>query len=250
MGRRTILLTTSVLLAGLGTLLVFLYAQSADRRASRGQTLVTVLFATATIPAGTSASQAVTKGWLEPRPVPQRYVPGTAVRNAAELGSDVAVTTLTRDMTVVRGHFGSPTGVTGQLSMPRGKMALTVELTDPERVAGLVRPQSDVAVFATVQDPGAEDERREITGVLLPSVRVLRVGQDTLTTAPQSGALPRTAAEDIPKQILTLAVNATEAQKLIYAKKNGQLYLALRGPDPLDTNVTETSGHNLFRTVP
>ena len=43
MGRRTILVTCSVLLAGVGTLLVFLYAQNAERRAVAGQTLVSVL---------------------------------------------------------------------------------------------------------------------------------------------------------------------------------------------------------------
>ena len=49
MGRRTIVLVSALLIAALGTLLVFLYVRGADNRADAGRKTQTVLVATQTI---------------------------------------------------------------------------------------------------------------------------------------------------------------------------------------------------------
>ena len=45
--------------------------------------------------------------------------------------------------------------------IPDDKMAVSVELTDFERVAGFVNPGNEVAVFATALDPVAPPARRQ-----------------------------------------------------------------------------------------
>jgi pilus assembly protein CpaB len=250
MGRRTILVTCSVLLAGVGTLLVFLYAQNAERRAVAGQTLVSVLFAAGDIPAGTPAAQAGSEGKLVLRSLPQRNVPDQAIRNAADLGANVALSKIFKDEIIVVGKFGAQREVSGLVPIPDGKMAITVGLTDPQRVAGLVQPLSLVTVFATVPDSGSGGGDREVTRVLLPEVQVLRVGQEASVAQQQTGAVPGGVTEEIPKQILTLAVDTAQAQKLIYAQKNGQLYLALKGPKTGNAKAADTTAQTLFRVTP
>ena len=127
------------------------------------------------------------------------------------------------------------------VDIPPGKMAVAVELSDPARVVGLVRPSSMVAVFATVND----ERRGEVTQVLLPKVQVLRVGQSVPPGSRQtsSGA---GAKEEVAQQILTLAVDQAEAQKVIFAQKRGQLWLALLRSDAETRDVAPTTARNLF----
>ncbi|NLT53679.1 MAG: Flp pilus assembly protein CpaB [Actinomycetales bacterium] len=242
MGRRTILLITSVLLAGLGTVMVYLYAQRADERATRDQTLVRVLFATGPIPEGTSAEQAAEQGLLEARPFPQRYVPRTAVQDVKVLGTKVSLTKIAADQPILLGQFGAPSEVSMPVDIPPGKMAVAVELSDPARVVGLVGPSSMVTVFATVND----ERRGEVTQVLLPKVQVLRVGQSVPAGSRPAGTRAGSNDEEVARQILTLAVDASEAQKVIFAQKRGQLWLALLRPDAETRQVGPTTARNLF----
>jgi pilus assembly protein CpaB len=105
--------------------------------------------------------------------------------------------------------------------IPQGKLAVSVSLNDPNRVANFVTPGSDVAVFMTIGDTGAGGLRR--TKVLLPKVRVIANGDRTLTSPAPA---PGTASQS---PVFTLAVNQADAQRLILASQLGQLYFALIG---------------------
>ena len=70
MGRRTLLLIASILVAALGTALIWLYVQGADKRAAAGTAQVQVLVAANTVRAGQPASQ------VQPQ---QRLLPQTIV---------------------------------------------------------------------------------------------------------------------------------------------------------------------------
>src|SRR5689334_7278972 len=72
MGRRTLLLIASILVAALGTALIWLYVQGADTRAAAGTAQVQVLVAGNTVKAGMPASQVKT----EQRLLPQTMVAG------------------------------------------------------------------------------------------------------------------------------------------------------------------------------
>ena len=46
-----------------------------------------------------------------------------------------------------------PAGTSGALPIPSGKVAMSVQLGDPQRVAGFVKPGSEIAVFVTIAQP-------------------------------------------------------------------------------------------------
>ena len=72
--------------------------------------------------------------------------------------------------------------------IPDDKMAVSVELTDFERVAGFVNPGNEVAIFATALDPVAllpdnkEQKLGSITRIVLTRVPVLGVGTTSVTS--------------------------------------------------------------------
>ncbi len=91
MGRRTILLITALVVAALGTVLVFLYVQSADDRAAEGQAQVEVLFATQEIPVGQTSESASANGAFELRTVAQNSVADGAISSIDPIAGQVAL---------------------------------------------------------------------------------------------------------------------------------------------------------------
>lgn len=238
MGRRAILLFSALVVAALGTLLVFLYVRGADARAAEGQELVEVLFAKAQVAAGTTASAAAEAGAFELRQVASNSVAQGALSDVTPIANEVALSPLFPGQQVLAQQFGPPGSATA-LPIPDGKMAVSVQLTDPARVAGFVTNGSEVAVFLTID---------EVTQVLLPRVQVIGVGNSTLVTQTSTDSTTgEQNNEQIPTAILTLAVDQTQAGKLIYGTQNGQLYFGLLTGTSKVTPGGPTTSQNLFR---
>ena len=207
MGRRTLLLIAALVVAALGTVLVFLYANNARNEGLANQELVTVLVATSTIEVGTSGASASAAGAFEQAEIPRANVVQGALSDATPLADLVALTPIFTGQQIIAPQWGS-TGQTTGLSIPEGKIALSVQLGDPERVAGFIAPGSTVAIFAT-GGPKVQ--------ALLVNIPVIGVGPSgSVPTSSESGTGGN--VEQIPTAILTLAVTQQEAQKLIYAQ--------------------------------
>ena len=114
----------------------------------------------------------------------------------------VAITTVFTGQQILSQQFGS-TATTSGLPIPEGKMAVSVQLGDPERVAGFVQPGSEVAVFAVTQEIGGDLRTSQ---VLLPRVQVIAAGPSTVVSQTSTDASGNENTEEIPKAILTLAV--------------------------------------------
>lgn len=219
MARRTVLLTFAIVAALVGTLLIVLYVQGIDKRATEGQELVEVLTASATISAGESVATAQEAGKFVQKQVRREdMVPG-ALSSSTSITGLVATGTIYPGEQLIADNFGNIADSEG-LVIPDDKVAISVELTDPERVAGFVNPGSEVAIFITRTVP------KEYTRVLLPRVTVIGVGQ-TSTTSRTVTDDAQTVVEEIPKTILTLALDQKEAEKLIWSDRFGDLNFAL-----------------------
>lgn len=228
MGRRTVLLVVAILVAALGTGLVFAYVRSTDERALRDQEPVQVLVAKSLIKAGTSGTQAEREGAFRLQAIPRVAVAEGYLTETRSIAPLVAVSDIFPGEQILVGKFATA-GSTSVLPIPPGKAAMSVQLGDPQRVAGFVRPGSKVAVIVTLRIE--KQEGRSFSGdlsrVLLPSVDVLAVGPTTLR--PQTTEQANT--EPLPTAILTLAVTQREAQKLALSVERGKLYFMLLTDD-------------------
>ena len=88
-------------------------------------------------------------------------------------------------------------------------MGISIQLGDPQRVAGFVKPGSEVALFTTASGVGGEAEQQ--TTILLPRVLIAAVGP---TVVAQAAAEGTGNTEAIPTAIMTLALTQEEAQKV------------------------------------
>jgi pilus assembly protein CpaB len=231
MGRRTLLLLAALVVAALGTVLVFLYASNAKNAAQEGQSLVKVLVAKSKIEIGTTGTAASANGAFEERQVPKDTAVDGVLSDATPIANLVALVPVFPGQQIIGQQWGA-TQQTSGLALPTGTIAISVQLGDPERVAGFVSPGSSITVFAQPSN-GATDSVR----TLLTKIPVIAVGPSTVVsrTVPASGSNGSGTAnasgntEQIPTAILTLAVTQEQAEKIIYAsgKVSGSTYSAL-----------------------
>ena len=242
MGRRTVLLIVAVLIAALGSTMVFLYVRGADNRAKEAQAPVQVLKAIAQINPGETLDAAQAAGKLTLGEVPREQVLPGAVNSIETLGTQVALSPVYPNEQIITAKFGSP-GDQDTLTLPDGKIAISVTLSDTGRVAGFVVPGDDVAIFMN-GDIGAGQ-----TGVRLlePKVEVIAVGATTVISTTTTNPEGAQTTEQLPKTLFTLAVDQQQAEKIMLAATTGELSFGYLNDKSKVQAGAGTTSANLFR---
>ncbi|XVU21799.1 Flp pilus assembly protein CpaB [Actinoplanes sp. CA-054009] len=247
MRRRVLILLAALLLAGISGVAILAYAHSADRRALNGVKGVWVLVAKQRIPAGTKGADIKAKGLAERVLMPAQTVPeGTLTSWTSDLDRLVLSAPAERKQLLMRPLFQAATpsasASTRGFTVPKGMLAVTVELSVPTQVAGNVVAGDRVAVYGTfpVTAQRAEDKT---TRLLLPRAVVISIGEALApdvtpqpTPAPSASpsatsAAPGSSQEEYIRYVATLAVDSEDAQRLVHAARTGLLYLAMLGPE-------------------
>jgi pilus assembly protein CpaB len=251
MDRRRLLLIIAAVVAAFGTLLVFLYVRSADARAQESVDSVDVLTISQPIASGESYDDALSAGKIVPEGVARSQLLANVQTNPDALKGTVALQAMLPGEQVVSDKWGANVAeAASPLGIPEGKMAISVNLTDPDRVAGFVNPGSEVAIFVTSIDgaestaPGGQTAGNR-TRLLLDRVTVLGVGSTTPVTTTTTTPEGTTATEQLPRTLLTLALSQEDSQKVILASKTFDVTFALltkdstvaAGPTTTDTDV-------------
>lgn len=243
MGRRTILLIVAALVAVVGSGMVFLYVKGADDRAMELQEPVKVLKAVAQIEPGETLNDASAAGKIQLLEVPMEQRLEGAMTSIGDSGELVALTRIFPNEQITASKFGSP-GEQDTLIMPPGKFAVSVSLSDTGRVSGFVSPGSEVALFLTgPTGPNGEEGTR----VLIPEVQVVAVGQTTMTTSTTTTTEGDQTTESLPLTLFTLAVDQSEAEKVMYASSHGELSFGLLNKDSKVKPTYGVTQQNLFR---
>jgi pilus assembly protein CpaB len=238
MGRRTLLLIAALVVAALGTVLIFVYVNNADDRAQADAAPVDVLVATQQVAAGTTAADASNNGAFEIQTVPSSAAAEGALTDITIISDQVALAPIFPGQQILAQMFGAPGGATDGLSVPKDRLAMSVQLGDPERVAGFVAPGSDVTIFYT--------ENNE-TMVIIPRIEVLATGATTLSTQIVTTQTGESTTEEIPQTILTLDADQIQAQRIITGQSAGRLYFGLLGQGTKTRTGIITSSQDLRR---
>lgn len=251
MTRRSTLLLVAFLIAGLGTALILMYVSGINARATEGQELVEVLTATETIEPGESVADAQGAGKFEKIQVARDSMVDGALTSVSSIDDQVAVGSIFPGEQIISQKFGDP-GDEETLTIPEDKLAISVELTNPARVAGFVNPGSRVAIFVSA-DPelfksdGSTQKLSPVTRLLLPDIQVIGVGTTTVSSRTTTNDEGEQTTEEIPRTILTLAADQKQAQKVIYAARNGELSFALLNEK---SKVSDTRGITAIDILP
>jgi len=237
-------LVVAVLVAALGSALVFLYTKGADTRAEEKFDTVEVLKATAIIDPGETIEDAQAGGKLALQAVSQDSLLDGYQTTTDSLDGMVALGTIYPGEQIISAKWGTTAAVQSSLQIPDDSMAASVNLTDPARVAGFVNPGSEVAVFWTGTNAATGGI---MTKILLTRVTVLGVGSTTpvsTTTTDQSGA---STTEQLPRTLLTLSLTQAQTQKVLLGASTGELAFGLLTESSQVADAPETTADTLFK---
>lgn len=236
MKRRVLMIAAAIVLALVGTGAVYAYVGNADARALAGQKAVDVLIVDKLIPAGTKAGDARDSRLMHTDHLPATSVPQDAVASVgADWASQVATADIQPGQVVLRQMFGTKSPTTSGLAIPAGKMAVSVKMNIEADVASYVQPGSQIAVFDTFilldgkttpsgSKTAGDKSDNWATKLLLPRVDVLAVSQ----AAPDSkNAAAGNNGGSTTALLVTVAVNQTDAERLIQVAQTGMPYAAL-----------------------
>jgi pilus assembly protein CpaB len=241
MDRRKVLLLVAAVIAALGTLVVFLYVRGADNRADQRYQAVTVLKAVKQIDPGETAQAAQQAGKFTTASVSRQDVLADAINGLDPINGKVATTTIYPGEQIVTNKFGAAgTAGSSALTIPKTKLGVSVNLGDPDRVAGFVNPGDDVAIFCTTTGDNPQ------VRLLLPSIEVIAAGTTTVTPKTTTAADGTQSTEELPRALLTLGASQREAEKIIYCSKFDQITFGLINDQSQVAPSAGTSGKNLF----
>jgi pilus assembly protein CpaB len=223
MNRRRIFLVVAVVVALVGTALVFLYVRGADQRAESRFETVEVLRAVQPIEQGESIDEAAAAGKIAMQPIVSDYLQAGYQTSLDALAGQFASAAIYPGEQIVTAKFGAAVEAESALQIPDGQVAVSVNLTDPARVAGFVTLGSEVAVYFN----GTTADEAPYSRLMVERVSVIGVGSTTPTQTTTTSAEGEATTEALPSTLLTLALDQDDAEKMMYAQGNGELAFAL-----------------------
>lgn len=234
-----------IAVALLGMLLVFVYAGRVKAGAGLGSTSTGGAFvATSDIPVGTRWEDMT--GALQKKDVPSDLRPATAVSSATQLNGKSSAQRITKGQIITSAQFNVSSS--GGLDIPSGQNAVTINLGVPQGVARYIQPGSEANVYATYKLlPGVvKPEDATLTKLVLSNIKVLANEIKLPSTEEAQAAAAAGQAAPQGEILLTVAVTPDQAEKLIFAKENGSVWLGLVNPG--DAPTTTLAGRT-FRTA-
>jgi len=218
---RGTLVIAAFVMAAAATVGVFAYVHSVKQDAKAGQDLVQVIVSKQDIPAGTSLDTLVSSGAFKTQAVPTDAVVPGAVTSLSELSSKQTSLPILAGEQIPTARLSGGTLGGGVLGIPRGYEALTLSLDSENVVGNEVRKGDHVTIYGSFDAKLAAQAETAVDGVvvtLVPDVLVLE-GPSASDSSVSTG-----------NGEITLSLKPADAQKLIYAQEQGQVWLTLLPP--------------------
>lgn len=249
--RRSLALLAAVALAGVATWALLGYVQGVEAESLAQGEPVDAFVAKDTIPAGTTAEQAIAAGLVIKQPVPRRNVPAGAIGALTDIEGHITTANISRGEEIVADRFALPSAVVTGLDIPEGHHAVSVQVGVPEGVAGYIEPGDRIGVLARLEvpDPDAPDQPVDASNPALgteeatePRVQFVLMGVEVLAVNGRSGPVADQEEEGAPAEapvglLATVALTPPDVEKLVFAQLEGSLYFTLmpEGAEPVTT---------------
>lgn len=237
----------AVVLAIIGAILVFTYAQGADERAVKGLDPVEVLVVKQAVPAGTPVE--ALQSSLATEKLPGTAVAKSALATLANSAGKVTAVDLLPGEQVLSERLIAPEALksAGDPKVPAGLQEVSFQLEAPRIVGGRLAPGDHVGVYISMDRGGLESKPdKETTEVVIHKAvvtAVQRAPQPAGAAAASPPPTPTAGATANPQDsvlptgalIVTIAVTDTDASKVIFAAEFAKIWLTR---EPLDATVS------------
>ena len=234
---RIIAIAIAAVLAAVGVVVLVNAFRVAGQTSASGSHLVTVWVVTTEIPAGTSAADVGTA--IETERVPAAYVPDGAVRSAGQLTGKVASVTLEPGEQLLSSRWVTPSELAstgGSAAVPAGLQQVSIAVDAQRTAAGHIGVGDHVGVFVSLDASGTDPA---VTELLLNNVLVTSIGAGSNSTSTSGSATGTSTASNVSgSTLVTFALSADDAQKLVYGAEFGRVWLSLQN----DKSTPVTTG--------
>ncbi|WP_247826898.1 Flp pilus assembly protein CpaB [Arthrobacter antioxidans] len=223
----------AVVLALVGALMLFGYAQGAEARAVEGLDPVDVLVVATAIPAGTPAEEL--QPFLTTKALPATAVGASALKDLDSSAGTVTAVELMPGEQLLAERLVDPddAAVTGSVDVPEGLQEVSFTIEPDRAVGGRIAPGDTVGVFISLEAGGLEEAPdAPTTQLALHKILVTSVQRAPTAVAVDPAADPeaqaRAEAEALPSGslMLTIAVDTAQATKIVHANQNATLWLS------------------------
>ena len=235
MGRRRILTAVLALVLALsGALLLTSYVRGADRRALAGAATTPVLVVTRLVPQGTSVADLASQ--VETKQLPTLAVASGALSSLGEAGGRVAAVDLQPGEQLLATRLVDPATLKDPttVDVPAGLQEVSVSLEPQRMLESDLAPGDRVGVMLSM---ATENTLPAQTGLVLQRVLVTHIDESPAVTAARknadgnSGVAGGSSVVSSSDEVLvTLAVNAAAAQKIVFGAEHGHLWLTRQPP--------------------
>lgn len=237
----------ALLLAIIGSVLMFNYAQAADSRAQQGLDPVEVLVVQKAVPAGTPVADLAKS--LKQTSLPGAAVPEDAVKSLSDFSGKVTAVSLEPGEQLIAARLVDPNALAapGTVPVPKGMEELTL-LLEPQRIlGGQLKAGDTVGVYtsyklddaAATSSPVGNDVKgfKEFTKLAFQKVLVTSVQQAPAETSKKdSNSSADGPALPSGSVYVTLAREDVDAAQIVFASEFGKVWLSKENSDSKDGN--------------
>lgn len=217
--RRILIVALALILAVVGGVVTFSYAAGADARAMAGMQPTTVLVVAEPVPQGTAAEEL--SGLLTLAELPASAVVPGALADLSTLEGTVATTDLEPGEQLLASRFAAPDALGAAVQVPEGLLLMSIELEPRRVIGGDLQPGDRIAIFVSEGGDGAPDA----TNLLQRDVLVVDVAGGASVATDEAGVQTEQPAS--PSVMVTVAVDPTASQQLVFAIEYEIVYLSL-----------------------
>ncbi|MHA7178747.1 Flp pilus assembly protein CpaB [Arthrobacter sp. MDB2-24] len=236
----------AVVLALVGAMMLYGYAQGAEARAVEGLDPVPVLVVATEVPAGTPSEELMP--FLTTETLPATAVGDSALKDLESSDGMVTAVALMPGEQLLAERLVSPdeASLTGSVKAPEGLQEISFTIEPDRAVGGKILPGDTVGIFISMA-PGSlpEDPEADTTQLVLHKVLVTSVQRAPVAAAVDPQATPeeqaKAEAEALPSGslMLTVAVSEEQATKIVFANEFESVWLskepssAVESPEPI-----------------
>ncbi|WP_179480061.1 Flp pilus assembly protein CpaB [Allobranchiibius huperziae] len=245
MRRRIIAAVAAVLLALVGAVLLLSYVAGADRRAAAGMQTTPVLVATSAIPKGTAVAKVRDMAVL--KSLPRTAVAAGTLSSLASVSGQVTTTDIQPGEQVFASNFADRKTLLapGQVTVPNGMQQISVMLESERVLGGHLSAGSTVGVFISLKDK----TQTGYTHLTLQKVLVTAVQGTAPTASPTTDGSPTPSAQPAytGNVMVTLALMAPDAEKVVYAAEYGTIWLSLEPSSAKEGGTRIVAPGNVYK---
>ncbi|WP_026533997.1 Flp pilus assembly protein CpaB [Arthrobacter sp. H14] len=233
----------AIVLAIVGALLVFTYAQAADKRAMAGLEPIEVLVVQEKVAAGTNVELLAES--LAVKRLPASAVAKSALKDLKKSAGKVTEVGLVAGEQLVAERLINPKELeaSGAVEVPKGLQELSFLLEPQRAVGGNLAPGDQIGVHISyAPGPSPEFEGIDTTKFVYHKVLLTNV-QKAPVPGTEEGSEQDTAALPAGSLLLTVAVDDAKSARIVHGNEFGTLWLT---KEP--ANATESENEVITKT--